>query len=495
MLHLAPTLARPGFVPAPSDLDSALQSLWERCSSAGEDETAIADCIDRAVSALRDRKRRFDPTSCSRNDILDSDDEQMHDSSKRARASAPGGGVRKALRNKAKSEALQPVHVNVLMTHPITGVSGACIDAAVAADHLATTDPELKIAFIGARAAAVCANASLSYAGISGASVPANPTADEVRAGLSSLIGRMILVPGRVNSRAGEVGRRNSARTNPFKPEKKHPVAMQPLVWLYRDGESAEGDDKCLALLLPLCEEGYNLPGPGRVRLPGQAEQFEDVWIPCAVVHVYGPQYTWSFFQGHTGDPRNPWAKNSRLNNPETPLPRDFFGWGLLDEGREQRRSMSTEGGRLLSVLKMLQGSTRTLGPDVPIHAAAGVLTRLRDSNALDDALRQVFSHDKLKEAMRDGGRASYETSYDESTKEALGLATARRVANPCGLDLRAYLLQEVLLAPTPLAPLLTNTLVDEAVLQGVLPPAALSSVPALWVKLQAAATAAAASE
>lgn len=351
-----------------------------------------------------------------------------------------------------------------------------------------------------AQAAAFCVNAALAYAGIEDR--VSLVTDDEVnkkaiRAGLSSLVGRLLLIPGRPNLRTDKatelqiLGPRNVARTAEFTAGRstKHPVAMHPVVWLFRDS-GIEGDDACLALLLPLCEEGYNLPGSERVCLPGQNAAYEDVWVPCTVLHVYDPKYTWSNFQGNENDIHNPWSKDSRLlrlpgDDRPTPAPRDYFGWKLYHEGRKERDD--NEGGRLMSVAKMQQGSTRTLGPDVPIYAGADVLRQQLSAGALDDALRdKMFAHDKLVGKM---GKAEYYNSFAQEVKETLGVEMARRLANPCGLDLRMYLLQRVLLSPTPLAPLLTNTLVDAETLKPLLPPLSLSSVPGLWAKLQAAST------
>lgn len=348
-------------------------------------------------------------------------------------------------------------------------------------------------------------NASLAYAGIE-LRVPDEPDAAALRSGLTALAGRLIMIPGRPNLRTDGAtklqicGPRNSARTSPFEAgTKAHPVAMQPLVWILRSNSGdLTGDDACLALLLPLCEEGYNLSGSGRVRLPAQSDQFDDVWLPCAVLHVYGSEYHWSNFQpSNAGIPAvNPWAKGSRM-----PLSgeddaaraarvallaaRDFFGWGLFREGS----TVKNDGGRMLSVAKMQQGSTRSLGPSVPVYVGARVLKRLRDSGGLDAALKtKIFSNEKLKKAMEDEP-VSYNDSFDENVKQELDIAVARRAANPCGLDLRMYLLQEVLLQPTPLAPLLTRSLVDAEPLGNLLPSSPLDSVPALWTKIQAAST------
>lgn len=543
MLHLAPVLARPDTVPPSTALDSALQAL---CVSALMDPSSSSsvDMITAAVTELHAErhKRRRDPASASRaEDAWDSsDDEDLFDvvNHKRIRTLAVASGTvpggvdrRRDLRNKTKKDSLKPMAAPLLASHPITEVSGPCTDATAASDHLALYPPQLKLALVkyaralhvyvcGSltndvsrrslvvcrdRAAAVCVNASLAYAGLE-LRVPAEPDAAALRSGLTALTGRLILIPGRPNLRTDGAtnlqicGPRNSARTSPFEAgTKAHPVAMQPLVWILRDsGDSTAGDDACLALLLPLCEEGYNLSGSGRVRLPAQSDQFGDVWLPCAVLHVYGPEFHWSNFQpSNAGLPAvNPWARGSRMLLPgeddaarasrATVLAtRDFFGWKLFREGS----CVKNDGGRMLSVAKMQQGSTRSLGPDVPIHVGAGVLRRLRDSGGLDDALRtRVFSNEKLKKAM-DDEPVCYNDSFDEVLKRELGISIARRAANPCGLDLRMYLLQEVLLRSTPLAPLLTKSLVDAEPLGNLLPSPPLDSVPALWTKIQAAST------
>jgi hypothetical protein len=541
LLHLAPALARPDTVPVSTALDSALQTAWVSALTAtGE----LQDLITAAVTELRAErhKRRRDPTSACRAEDS-SDDEDLFDvvNNKRIRTLAfasgtvPGGvDRRRDLRNKTKKESLKPMAAPLLASHPITDVSPPCIDATAASDHLALHPPQLKLALVKYvkvsprprasprpcvrhrlcvyvpvcrdRAAAVCVNASLAYAGIEHR-VPDEPDATALRSGLSALVGRLLLIPGRPNLRTDKAtklqicGPRNSARTTPFDAgTRAHPVAMQPVVWILRDSNNdSTGDDACLALLLPLCEEGYNLSGSGRVRLPAQSDQFDDVWLPCAVLYVYGPEYHWSNFQpSNAGLPAvNPWARGSRMLLPGEDdsarafraallASRDFFGWGLFREGA----SCANDGGRMLSVAKMQQGSTRSLGPDVPIYVGAGVLRRLRDSGGLDDALRtRVFSNEKLKKAM-DDEPVCYNDSFDEDLKQELGISIARRAANPCGLDLRMYLLQEVLLQPTPLAPLLTKSLVDTELLENLLPSPPLNSVPALWAKIQAAAAA-----
>ena len=344
-------------------------------------------------------------------------------------------------------------------------------------------------------------NASLAYAGIEHR-VPDDPDAAALRSGLTALVGRLVLIPGRPNLRTDKstnlqiCGPRNSARTTPFEAgTRAHPVAMQPVVWLLRDSSDTAGDDACLALLLPLCEEGYNLDGSARVRLPEQSDQFDDVWLPCTVLYVYGQEYHWSNFQPSTASNQtNPWGKNSRMRLPGDDdfsrsarsavlATRDFFGWQLFREGSRS----ANDGGRMLSVAKMQQGSTRSLGPDVPIYVGAQIIRQLRGSGGLDDALKtKIFSNEKLKKAM-ENDPVPYNDSFDEGMKNELGVLIARRAANPCGLDLRMYLLQEVLLQPTPLAPLLTKSLVDAETLGDLLPPPSLASVPALWTKLQAA--------
>ena len=535
MLHLAPTLARPDTVPASTALDSALQALWLYALLTPSDGE-LPDLVSAAVVELRAErhKRRRDPTSAFRAEDS-SDDEDVVDivNNKRIRTLAAVNGAdgagRRDLRNKTKKESLKPMAAPLLASRPITEVSGPCTDATAVSDHLALHPPQLKLAlikYVGGvrwgrskagtrshtttaracrdRAAAVCVNASLAYAGIEHR-VPEEPDATALRSGLSALVGRLVLIPGRPNLRTDKAtklqicGPRNSARTTSFEAgSRAHPVAMQPVVWLLRDSSSdTAGDDACLALLLPLCEEGYNLPGSARVRLPAQSDQFEDVWLPCAVLHVYGPEYHWSNFQpSNSGSSVNPWGKGSRMLLPGDDdssraartavlATRDFFGWQLFREGA----SSASDGGRMLSVAKMQQGSTRALGPDVPIHVGARVLRRLRDSGDLDDALKtKIFSNEKLKKAM-DDEPVCYNDSFDEGLKQELGISIARRAANPCGLDLRMYLLQEVLLQPTPLRPLLTKSLVDAETLGDLLPPPALASVPALWAKLHRAAS------
>ena len=119
-------------------------------------------------------------------------------------------------------------------------------------------------------AAAAVVDASLRNAGLAGvlASTP-----EGIRQGLQRLVGKLIMIPGKVNKRSNkatgevELGPVNLERTKEVDPVDSdkfcpHPVAFHPLVWTLKDCE----DDHCLALLLPVAEEGYNLPGEERVR-------------------------------------------------------------------------------------------------------------------------------------------------------------------------------------------------------------------------------------
>ena len=153
MLHLAPALARPDTVPASTALDSALQTLWVYALLTPSDG-GMPDLITAALTEIRAErhKRRRDPTSASRAEDSD-DDEDLMDvvNNKRIRTLAAANGVtagRRDLRNKTKKESLKPMAAPLLASHPITEVSGPCTDATAASDHLALHPPQLKLALV-----------------------------------------------------------------------------------------------------------------------------------------------------------------------------------------------------------------------------------------------------------------------------------------------------------------------------------------------------------
>lgn len=357
-----------------------------------------------------------------------------------------------------------------------------------------------------------------------------SPTAESIRQGLRELKGKLIMIPGKVNKRSNkgsgavELGPVNLERTkavpplDPEDPTFKHPVAFHPLVWTLKDAD----DDHCLALLLPLAEEGYNLAGDvERVRhltltctlahththsetdtrvqvcLPGQQKCYSDVWTVCTVLHVYGPEFKWSNFEAKAiADEANPWAAVTRRVGVTL---RDYFGWGIfksvsgtrktqrseiitLGSGMKEKVTIREREGGTLSVLKQLQGPTRTLGPPLPIDVGAGIVRRLTAAGTLDEALAATWSHEDHKRALV----ASYDSTMDPDLAKRLGVRgkdKSRRATNPpCGLDLRAYLLQGELLKGTVLAPLLEEDGVVEAeALQPLLPTDDNSAVQKLW--------------
>lgn len=152
MMQLAASLAQPWSVQQSSDLDVALQFLWQ-CASDNPGTDLLTILVNNAVGALHrstvvSQKRRRDPTAVDRMDDS-SDDEGVDGRRMRKKATVRDGSGREELRNKADKSAAKPMHDNLLMTKPITSVAGPCTDAVAVSDHLALNNPQLKMALVG----------------------------------------------------------------------------------------------------------------------------------------------------------------------------------------------------------------------------------------------------------------------------------------------------------------------------------------------------------
>jgi hypothetical protein len=333
--------------------------------------------------------------------------------------------------------------LNVLALSPVAR-SWADLDL-----HWAAAPPRLFQATASAQTCAEYVRAGLAFAGLA-------PAADAGLAssidGLRRLVGHLVPLFGRMNKRVDREGSTRFANYDPsandnfreFASGRDHPTCLNPTILsLYSDAARDQG--RVLCLVVPLARQAFNFPHDDARRLvvAGTSAAYADCVTLALVVHVYDDAFDW-----------NRWAPPAarRAAAAAADDADDVFGWGVY--------RAANPGGliRGFGLHRQIQGVSRAMvGPErfgLTIGDARDVLARLRrEPGGLAGALARLpMNGTAVAATEREPGRSGRPRAGAAHVSQG-ELKRRARKDNPSGLDVRTFMLIEMLLAGTPLAP------------------------------------------
>lgn len=333
--------------------------------------------------------------------------------------------------------------LNCLRLDPITQVADI-------AEHWASAPPRLFQATASAGMIAEYVRAGLAYAGLAAAMDASVAASVE---GLRRLVGHVIPLFGRLNKR---VDRDGSTRFENYDPSandnfrafvggRDHPTCLNPTILsLYSDAARDQG--RVLCLVVPLARQAFNFPHDDARRLvvPGTGASYLDCVTLAVVVHVYDDAFDW-----------NRWAPPpARCRGAAAAAP-DDFGWAAY---RAANPGVAIRG---FGLHRQIQGVSRAMvGPErfgLTVRDAREVLDRVRAApGGLAAALADLPMNGTGVVRLQEPGRSGRPRAGAGHVCQG-ELKRRARKEQPSGLDLRTFMLIEMLLAGTGLAPVLAG--------------------------------------
>jgi hypothetical protein len=317
--------------------------------------------------------------------------------------------------------------------------------------HWAAAPPRLFQATASAQTCAAYVRAGLAFAGLAPA---ADAGLESTIDGLRRLVGHAIPLFGRLNKRVDREGSTRFSNYDPsandnfraFASGRDHPTCLNPTILsLYSDAARDQG--RVLCLLVPLARQAFNFPHDDDrcLAVPGTSAAYADCVTLALVVHVYDAAFDWNRWA--------PPAAAAAADDDDDAAAADVFGWAAY------RAANPGQAIRGFGLHRQIQGVSRAMvGPErfgLTIQDARDVLARLRSvPGGLATALARLpMNSTGVAATEREPGKSGRPRAGAVPQPRAGELKRAARKDNPSGLDVRTFMLIEMLLAGTPLDP------------------------------------------